>query len=100
MTFAAMSYSMFLIIKDIRGKSLSELVTILRHKLDEQGCDFDGTKDGTRKGFAGFALNHWSKRFIKVLLARMTAFVEQQSGVSISVANYLVEGKGRFEIEH
>ena len=101
MTFAAMSYAIFLIMKEVRGKSVPELAKILRQRLDEQGCDFDGTKDGMRKGFAGFELNQWSKRYIKVLLARMTAFVERQSGVATSsVANYMVEGKNRFEVEH
>ena len=75
MTFAAMSYAMFLVLKDIRGKSLADLVGILRTKLDEQGCDFDGTKDGTRDGMKRFGLNQWSMRYIKVLLARMTAYV-------------------------
>ena len=57
MTFAAMSYAMFLVMKDIRDQTLPELVQILRKKLDEQGCDFNGTKDGTRDGFNRFGLN-------------------------------------------
>jgi len=61
MTFSAMSYAMFLVMKDIRQKPLKELVDILRTKLDEQGCDFDGTDDGTRSGVKRFGLNQWSK---------------------------------------
>ena len=30
----------------------------------------------------------------------MTAWIEQQSGQNTSVATYLAEGKGRFEVEH
>lgn len=100
MTFAAMSYAAFLILRDIRGKALSELVSILSAKLDEQGCDFDGTSDLRRIGFAGFGLNQWSMRYIKVLLARMTAHLEAASGVRSQTSDYLVEGRGRFEIEH
>jgi len=100
MTFSAMSYTMFLIMKDIRGKSVSELATTLTTKLDEQGCDFSGTKDGSRGGIDRFGLNQWSKRYIKILLARMTTYIEQQSGMKSSVTNYLARGKGRFEIEH
>lgn len=100
MTFSAMSYTMFLIMKEIRGKSLLDLSKILTAKLEEQGCDFGGTKDGSRSGFERFGLNQWSKRYIKILLARMTAYVEQQSGMNSSVAVYLARGKGRFEIEH
>ncbi|NML13860.1 DUF262 domain-containing protein [Azohydromonas caseinilytica] len=100
MTFAAMSYAAFLILRDIRGKALDELVSILMAKLDEQGCDFDGTSDRRRSGFAGFGLNQWSMRYIKVLLARMTAHLEAVSGMRSQTSDYLVEGRGRFEIEH
>lgn len=100
MTFGAMSYAVFLILRDIRGKQLAELVGILSARLDEQGCDFDGTSDRRRNGFAGFGLNQWSMRYIKVLLARMTAYLEAASGVRSQTSDYLVEGRGRFEIEH
>lgn len=100
MTFAAMSYAVFLILRDIRGKRLDELVEILATRLEEQGCDFDGTSDRRRNGFSGFALNQWSMRYIKVLLARMTAHLEAASGVRSQTSDYLVEGRGRFEIEH
>ena len=100
MTSAAMSYTIFLIMKDIRGKSVAELATILTARLEEQGCDFGGTKDGSRGGIDRFGLNQWSKRYIKILLARMTSYIEQQSGLQSSVTSYLTRGKGRFEIEH
>lgn len=100
MTFGAMSYAVFLILRDVRGKDLAELVSILSTKLGEQGCDFDGTSDQKRNGFAGFGLNQWSMRYIKVLLARMTAHLEAASGVRSQTSDYLVEGRGRYEIEH
>lgn len=100
MTYGAMSYAAFLIMRDIRGLDLPQLVDILRKRLDEQGCDFDGTTDGRRGGFNAFRLNQWSKRYIKVLLARMTAHLERASGIDSSAAKYLVEGRGRYEIEH
>jgi uncharacterized protein with ParB-like and HNH nuclease domain len=100
MTYGAMSYAAFLIMRDIRGLGLQPLVAMLEKRLTEQGCDFDGTADGRRNGFTGFVLNQWSKRYIKVLLARMTAFLESASGMDSSAAKYLVEGRGRYEIEH
>lgn len=100
MTYGAMSYAVFLILRDIRGKTLGDLVPLLMTRLDEQGCDFEGTSDKKRNGFAGFALNQWSMRYIKVLLARMTAHLESASGVRSQTSDYLVEGRGRFEIEH
>ena len=100
MTYGAMSYAAFLILRDIRGKDLAELVAILSTRLDEQGCDFDGTSDRKRNGFTGFGLNQWSMRYIKVLLARMTAHLEAASGVHSQASDYLVDGRGRYEIEH
>jgi len=100
MTYGAMSYAAFLIMRDIRGQAPAALVSILNERLAEQACDFDGTADGRRNGFAGFGLNQWSKRYIKVLLARMTAHLERASGMDSSAAKYLVEGKSRYEIEH
>lgn len=100
MTYGAMSYAVFLILREIRGKDLAELVGILSARLEEQGCDFDGTADKKRNGFTGFGLNQWSKRYIKVLLARMTAHLEAASGVRSQTSDYLVDGRGRFEIEH
>jgi len=100
LTFAALNYTLFGILKQIRGKSAAKIAQLLTENLASQGCDFDGAKDGERKGMEQFALNQWSKRYIKVLLARMTAWVEQQSGMRTSVADYLVQGKGRFEVEH
>lgn len=100
MTYGAMSYAAFLIMRDVRGLGLPNLVDTLHKRLDEQGCDFDGTADGRRDGFKGFGLNQWSKRYIKVLLARMTAYLEQESGMDSNAAKYLVEGRGKYEIEH
>ncbi|MBL8889139.1 MAG: DUF262 domain-containing protein [Planctomycetaceae bacterium] len=100
LTFSALSYTIFNIMKEIRGKDLPDLVRLLRHRLDEQDCDFSGANKGHRKGFDGFALNQWSKRYIKVLLARMTAYVEQQSGLGSTAATYLANPKVRYEIEH
>lgn len=100
LTFSSLNYTLFGVIREIRGKSPSQLAALLKQKLADQGCDFNGAKDGARKGMEQFSLNQWSKRYIKILLARMTAWIEQQSGQYTSVATYLAEGKGRFEVEH
>ena len=100
MTFSAMSYATFLVMKDIRDKPLADLILLLRKKLDEQGCDFTGTADGTRGGVEKFRLNQWSKRYIKVLLARMTEYVMRESGESVSLPDLLKTGRDGYEIEH
>jgi hypothetical protein len=100
LTFSALAYTLFGVMKELRGRDLPELVNLLRQKLNDQDCDFSSANKGNRKGFDGFALNQWSKRYIKVLLARMTAFVEQQSGLATTAAAYLDDRKVRYEIEH
>jgi len=100
MNFAALSYAIFLVIKEIRGLSTQAMADMLHKKLDEQGCDFNGTKDGTRAGFPGFGLNHWSKGYIKTILARMTVFLERGSHMDGSLPKFFAQGKARFEIEH
>jgi hypothetical protein len=100
MTYGAMSYAAFLIMKEIRRQDLDSLISILHRRLKEQDCDFNGTADESRRGLYAFGLNQWSKRYIKVLLARMTTYVEHASGDNTtSLATYLT-GKTRFEIEH
>ena len=100
LTHAAMSYAVFLVMKDIRGKSPAELSAVLTDKLAKLDCNFDGTTDGKRTGFDEFALNQWSKRYIRQMLARMTAFVEQQSGHPNRFVEYVARGRNRYEIEH
>lgn len=100
LTFSALNYTMFAVMKEMRGKSVPELADLLYRRLAEQDCDFSGARNGDRKGIRQFSLNQWSKRYIKVLLARMTSWIEEQSGLSPSLATLLAEGKERFEVEH
>jgi len=101
MNFAALSYAMFLVIKDVRGKDPAGLSKLLLTRLADQKLDFKGTEDGSRAGFPDFRLNHWSKGYIKTLLARMTVFVEEASHMTTHTLPALFAGgKARFEIEH
>lgn len=101
MNFAALSYAMFLVIKELRGKDLAGLSRFLLAKLADQKLDLNGTEDGSRAGFSDFRLNHWSKGYIKTLLARMTVFLEEESDLkSHSLSAFFAGGKARFEIEH
>lgn len=101
MNFAALSYAMFSVIKELRGKDLVGLAHFLSMKLEDQKLDFNGTADGSRAGFPDFRLNHWSKGYIKMLLARMTVFLEEESHLrSHTLPAFFAGGKGRFEIEH
>jgi len=100
LTYSTMSYAVFLVMRDIRRKSAAELVRILKIKLGELGCDFNGTTDKNRKGMPEFGLNQWSKRYIRQILARMTSYTEEKSGMENRFEEYVAEGKNRYEIEH
>lgn len=100
LTYSALNYTLFGVMKRLRGMPLSDQAVYLTESLKNQDCDFNGAKDGARKGIDQFALNQWSKRYIKVLLARITAWVEEQSGQPSSVDKYMADGQGRYEVEH
>ena len=100
LSYSAISYAVFLVMKEIRSKQPHELADILALKLDEYDYDLDGTTDGLRRGISAFSLNQWSKRYIKHILARMTDHIERQSGLPSHFEDYVAKGKNRFEIEH
>lgn len=92
--YSTMQYAMFLVMRDIRGKSEAEIANILAAKLVEDKEDTFGSNER-------FRLNGSNGRQIHHLLARMTEFVEVQSGMPSHYANYVVRsGKGGYEVEH
>ena len=48
-----------------------------------------------------FVLNNFTKRYIKNILARITSFIEEKTGVKSNYTEYMKsQGKNPFEIEH
>lgn len=90
--YSTMQYAMFLVMRDIRQKSVSELAEVLRTKLDEEHETFD-TADR-------YSLHQQNRKFIRNVLARLTDYVETQSGLKSRFAEYLAEGPNRYEVEH
>jgi len=90
---SSIRYTMYTLVKEIRNKSLTELQAILNRKLNEMDESFEGIKN--------FRLHGMNRHFIKFLLSRMTAFVEQQAGISSSFEKYFHNPNGKpFEVEH
>jgi hypothetical protein len=88
-----MQYAMFLVMRDIRGRSSDELAVALRARLDADTETFASND--------GFRLHGMNGRQIHRLLARMTDFIETQSGMPSHYVDYAKRGgKGAFEIEH
>lgn len=91
--YSTMQYAMFLVMKEIRGKQVGELVQILFQRLESDPETF-ATNDR-------FRLHGMNGKHVHRLLARMTDFVETRSGLSSHYSEY-VQGGGKkgYEIEH
>ena len=90
---SSIRYTMYSLVKEIRGKSLEELKLILSKKLLEMQESFAGIAD--------FRLHGQNYRFVKFMLSRMTAWIEHQAGMSTTFATYYEPEKGKpFEVEH
>jgi uncharacterized protein with ParB-like and HNH nuclease domain len=99
--YSSVSYSMWMLCRDIRRKPLPELVSILEQKLAEDDVTFAGSASKGRTGIEGLGLNQFSKRYIYHLLARLTAATEAGSGRTDSFDKLINrEGKNPFDIEH
>ncbi len=99
--YSSTSYSMYLLCKDIRGKSISELVAILTSKLEQDDVTFEGSTSKGRTGIDGLGLNQFSRRYIYHLLARITAFIEVGSGKPDLFDKYVDRtSKNPCDIEH
>lgn len=90
-TYSTLQYSMFLVMKDIRGKSAKAMVPILLKRLKEEPKFSDSR----------FHLHDRNKWVVKQFLARLTDFVEVQSGLPSHYVQYVTtRGKKAYEIEH
>jgi uncharacterized protein with ParB-like and HNH nuclease domain len=78
--YSSTSYTMYLLCKDIRGKSLQELKEILIQKLLTDEVTFEGSEARGRSGIDELGLNQFSRRYIYHLLARLTAFTDLGAG--------------------
>jgi hypothetical protein len=90
--YSTMQYAMFLVMRDVRGKSPAELVTLMRERLDTEAETFASNDR--------FRLHGTNGRQIHRLLARMTDYVETRSGQARRYAEYAQRGRKGYEIEH
>ena len=93
-SYSAMQYAMFqLVILKIRGNSSAELADFLVQRLEDE--------DETFSGNDRFRLHGQNGPQIHRLLARMTDYVETQSGRTSRYAEYIQRrGKNGYEVEH
>jgi hypothetical protein len=99
--YSSVSYAMWLLCREIRRKSLGELVELLTHKLAEDDVTFSGSVSRGRTGIDGLGLNQFSRRYIGHLLARLTAATEAGAGRTESFDKLINRAvKNPFDIEH
>lgn len=90
---SSIRYTMYTLVKEIRRKDINELKETLLTKLEEMEEKLDGIQT--------FRLHGQNGRFVKFLLSRMTAFIEQEAGINSSLEKYYRNKKGKpYEIEH
>lgn len=83
---------MYSLVKEIRGKDLGTLRRLLSAKINE----FDDGWEGMRY----FQLTGQNKRFVKYLLSRVTAYIEQGAGMTTTFQTYYESPGGKpFEVE-
>ena len=90
--YSTMQYAMFVVMRDIRGLAPDALAHKLHQFLDKEGETFTHN-DRLRM--------HQQNRYaLHRILARLTDYVETQSGQPSRYLEYVSEGKTRYEVEH
>ncbi len=91
--YSAIVYTMFNVMRDVRDRPVDQLAAL----LDKRVADMEETFFSND----GLYLHQQNQRFIHHLLARVTYFIEQESGHPSSFVDYVSrEIKKPFEIEH
>ena len=78
--YSTIQYAMFLVMREIRGKTPAALAKILRKRLDDDPENFESNDS--------FRLHGMNGRQIHRLLARMTDYVETCSGQASRYSEY------------
>lgn len=91
--YSTVSYTMFNHVKDIRDLDVPELAKVLGTKVSELDDDFGAV--------VGLGLHQRNGNQIRYLLARMSAWLEQRCGGTLTFADFVSRArKYPFEIEH
>ncbi len=90
--YSTMQYAMFIVMRDIRGLAPDPLAQKLHDFLKKEPETF---ASNTR-----LRLHQQNRYALHRLLARLTDYVETQSGQPSHYLDYVSEGKTRYEVEH
>ena len=90
--YSTMQYSMFLVMRNIRGLAPDALA----HKLYE----FLGKERETFANNSRLRMHQQNRYALHRIIARLTDYVETQSGQPSLFLDYVNEGRTRYEVEH
>lgn len=90
--YSTMQYAMFLVMREIRGKSAEDAAGILKARLD--------AADETFASNPVFRLHGMNRHQIRLMLARMTDYVETRSGLPSHYTEYVQRGRKGYDVEH
>jgi hypothetical protein len=90
--YSTMQYAMFVVMRDIRGLEPAELAQKLHSSLLEEDENFESNDR---------LVAHVQNRYLlHRILARITDYIETESGEPSSYVSLVAEGPNRFEVEH
>ena len=94
--YSTVKYAMFSVMRDIRGSDVKKLVIILSEKLQEEEYNFDKIKGSP------LLVHQQNRKRLHHILARMTAYVEDGSGMASHFEEFIDKNKkgARYEVEH
>ncbi len=91
---STVQYAMFLVMKEIRGKSPAEIAELLIKRLEEDTQPFSSSEHP-------FGMHGMNRKPIHLILARLTDFIERESGMPSRYEEYIsVRGSKGCEVEH
>ena len=92
-SYSSVKYTLFILSKELRGRSAASLAECLLAQLDEQPERFAREPR--------FRLHNQNYRQVRHILARLTHWLDTQCGISCNFEDLVSQGRARpFEIEH
>ena len=91
-TASSIAYTMFNTIKSLRNKTYEEMLVTLKERTEDLNIT---------TGMNDLRLHGQNGPFVKYFLCRITAYIEEQSGMGNNFKKYIINPGGKpFEIEH
>lgn len=91
--YSSIRYTVFNLTKKIRRKSIYELKAILKEYIEGMELSLDGIDH--------FYLNQFTRRYMLHILARLTHYIEQDSGLNTKFNDYVDRQiRNSYDIEH